>query len=106
MIVMIVEYVAGERAVDNAVNGDYVKNGMLDETILEHPEAGDTEIENYLDILEAQEDHCKDLFTGNFCASDGYYITNLIFLLIYVSDVIFKVCSCLFGHHFWKRTPN
>ena len=66
---------------------------MLDESLLDGLTT--TEMKEQIEILNAQDNYCGTLASGAFCTSDKFYTMNLVFLFVYIVDVIFKVTYSL-----------
>ena len=62
---------------------------MLDESLLDGLTTD--EMKDQIEILNDQDAHCGSLTSGALCTSDKFYAMNLVFLFVYIVDVIFKV---------------
>ena len=71
------------------------RSGLLQATSMENLN-GD-ELKDQVGLLNSQSEYCGssgsqwELVAGHWCQSDTFQLLNLIFLLIYVLDVVFKV---------------
>ena len=81
MILMLVEYILTQQA---KANEDWT-NGFLEADILDGVTS--SEMNANLDLLQTQDKHCKE----NTCLVNVLYWIDIVFLFIYVFDVVFKV---------------
>ena len=81
MILMLVEYILTQQA---KANEDWT-NGFLEADILDGVTS--SEMNTNLDMLQKQDKHCNE----NTCLVNILYWIDIVFLFIYVFDVVFKV---------------
>lgn len=81
MILMLVEYILSQQA---KASQDY-SQGFLEADILDGVTS--SEMNDNLELLQKQTEHCK---TENICLVNILYWIDVLFLFIYVFDVIFK----------------
>jgi len=80
MILMLVEYILTQQA---KANEDWT-NGFLEADILDGVTS--SEMNTNLDMLQKQDKHCNE----NTCLVNILYWIDIVFLFIYVFDVVFK----------------
>ena len=73
------------------------KSGLLSGSDLSDGKTQE-QMRQFVTLLQSQTDYCGQkgvlgLAQANWCYSDTFALLNLIFLLIYVLDVVFKVSS-------------